>query len=144
MASILVIEDVAAVRLSLRMVLEGNGHRVTGAAGAEAALAALERAAFALVITDIWMPGRDGTDIIGEARGRWPGTRFLAITGGDPSGRAPREDLRGQDFGADAVLLKPFEKQELLEAVARLLATPAAAAPAMDPAMGPARSFRDG
>ncbi len=121
MASILVIEDVPAVLLSLRMVLETSGHRVTGAPDPAEGLALLGADGFDVVVTDIWMPGASGIDVIREGRRRRPATRFLAITGGDPNGRTTPEDLRGQDFGADAVLFKPFEKQELLDAVARLL-----------------------
>jgi CheY-like chemotaxis protein len=120
-ASILVIEDVPAVLLSLRMVLESSGHRVTGAADPAEGLSLLGDGRFDVVVTDIWMPGGSGTDVIREGRRRRAATKFLAITGGDPNGRTSPEQLRGEDFGADAVLFKPFEKQELLDAVARLL-----------------------
>jgi DNA-binding response OmpR family regulator len=67
------------------------------------------------------MPVSNGTDVIREGRARSPRTRFLAITGGDPNSRGSRDTLRQQDFGADQVLLKPFEKQELLNAVSSIL-----------------------
>jgi CheY-like chemotaxis protein len=123
MASILVIEDVPAVLLSLRIVLEGSGHQVTGAADGVAGLALIGHASFALVITDIWMPGMGGAEVIRAGHLRSPGTRFLAITGGDPNLHAPRDSLLAQDFGADRVLLKPFEKDQLLAAVAEMLST---------------------
>ncbi|MGA2128392.1 MAG: response regulator [Xanthobacteraceae bacterium] len=121
MASILVIEDVPAVLLSLRIVLQGKGHQVTGAANGTRGLDLLASAAFDLVITDIWMPGSSGTEVIAKGRERSPRTRFLAITGGDPNVSGPQDALRRQDFGADAVLLKPFEKEELLSAVSLLV-----------------------
>jgi two-component system chemotaxis response regulator CheY len=121
MASILVIEDVAAVLFSLRIVLEGDGHKVTSAQNGEQGLKLLKDAPFDLVITDIWMPGSSGIEVIREARKRSPKTRFLAITGGDPNSRGSRDALRQQNFGADQVLLKPFEKRELLNAVSLLL-----------------------
>ncbi len=126
MASILVVEDVPAVLLSLRIVLQGSGHAITGAADPPAARALLADHSFDLVITDIWMPGGSGTDVIRDGRARSPATRFLAITGGDPNSRGAGLSPRTGDFGADEVLFKPFEKQELLDAVARLLAPPAA------------------
>src|SRR5450756_2098184 len=111
MAAILVIEDVPAVLTSLKIVLEGNGHRVTSAQNGEQGLKLLSDTPFDLVITDIWMPVSNGTEAIREGRARSPRTRFLAITGGDPNSRGSRDALRQQDFGADHVLLKPFEKQ---------------------------------
>jgi CheY-like chemotaxis protein len=121
MAAILVIDDVPAVLLSLRIVLAGSDHRVVGAENGTRGLALLESEAFDLVITDVWMPGASGTEVIHEGRKRSPKTRFLAITGGNPNVSGPRDAPRGQDFGADEVLLKPFEKEELLSAVRRLL-----------------------
>ncbi|UZE49008.1 response regulator [Rhodopseudomonas sp. P2A-2r] len=121
MAAVLVVEDVPAVLLSLKIVLEGQGHNVTSALDGEQGLKLLTDTPFDLVITDIWMPVSNGTDVIREGRARSPGTRFLAITGGDPNGCGSRERLPEQDFGADQVLLKPFEKQELLNAVSSIL-----------------------
>jgi CheY-like chemotaxis protein len=121
MASILIIEDVPAVLLSLRIVLEGKGHVVTGAANGVAGLELIQDGAFDLVISDIWMPGISGADVIRTGRARAPKTRFLAITGGDPNSHTPREALAGGDYGADRVLIKPFEKEDLLGAVSALL-----------------------
>jgi two-component system chemotaxis response regulator CheY len=122
MASILVIDDVPAVLLSLRIVLQGCGHQVTGAENGTRGLALLQSTPFDLVITDIWMPGASGTEVIREGRNLSPRTRFLAITGGDPNVSDPQDGLVRQDFGADRVLLKPFEKGELLSAVSQVLA----------------------
>lgn len=121
MASILIIEDVPAVLFSLKIVLEGLGHKVSAAKNGEQGLALIEEKVFDLVITDIWMPGIKGTEVIREGRAHAPRTRFLAITGGDPNSGESRDALRGQDFGADQVLLKPFEKEQLISAVSHLL-----------------------
>ena len=121
MAAILVIEDVPAVLMSLKIVLEGNGHKVTSAQNGHQGLKLLTDTPFHLVITDIWMPISNGTELIREGRARSPKTRFLAITGGDPNSHGSRDALRQQDFGADQILLKPFEKHELLNAVSSIL-----------------------
>jgi CheY-like chemotaxis protein len=126
MSKILVIEDVSAVLLSLRIILTGLGHDVTCANKGINGLQALRESAFDLVISDIWMPGMNGAEVIAEGRARAPATRFLAITGGDPnSGALPQERARSE-FGADKILYKPFEKEALVAAVTELLAgTPA-------------------
>jgi len=121
MAAILLIEDVSAVLMSLKIVLEGSGHKVTCAQNGEQGLKLFREAPFDLVITDIWMPASNGTEVIREGRVLSPRTRFLAITGGDPNNPGSWDGLRHEVFGADQVLLKPFEKQELLNAVAQLL-----------------------
>jgi CheY-like chemotaxis protein len=122
MASILLIDDVPAVLLSLRIVLQGGGYQVTAAGDGERGLALLHSQQFDVVITDIWMPGSSGTAVISEGRRLSPRTRFIAMTGGDPNGPADAAHLPDSDFGADCVLLKPFEKSDLLAAVAGLLA----------------------
>ncbi len=125
MATILVIEDIPSVMLSLRIVLEGTGHTVRCAAGGEDGLAALRCGGIDLVVTDIWMPDRLGSSVIAEGRRIAPGTRFLAITGGAPNGSVTPDQLaqEGADFGADRVLFKPFQRHELVAAVTEMTAS---------------------
>ena len=110
MPKILIIDDVPGVLLSMRIVLQGAGHQVAGASNGTAGLDMLKDGKFDLVITDIWMPGSNGMDVIKQGRQVSPRTRFLAITGGDPNGSNPLDDQRSKDFGADRVLLKPRRK----------------------------------
>jgi CheY-like chemotaxis protein len=123
MASILIIEDVPAVLFSLKIVLEGLGHKVSAAKNGEQGLALIEEKVFDLVITDIWMPGKKGTEVIREARAIAPRTRFLAITGGDPNRQFASDTSGLPEFGADAVLLKPFATEDLRRVVTQLLNT---------------------
>jgi two-component system chemotaxis response regulator CheY len=121
MASILLIDDVPAVLISLRIVLQGSGHHVTTVRDGDAGLNLLHTQKFDMVITDIWMPGSSGTTVISEGRRLAPQTRFMAISGGDPNGPNDAAGLADSNFGADCVLLKPFEKSDLLAAVNGLL-----------------------
>lgn len=124
MARILVIEDIPAVVFSLRMVLEGQGHTVATAGDGAEGLDRLNREGFDVVVTDIWMPGKDGIAVIREGRALAPKTRFLAITGGSPNGTSGTDLPRHEDFGADRILFKPFERQELIGAIDALTARP--------------------
>ena len=65
---ILVIDDDAAIRDSLRMTLEYNGHEFIGAATGPEGLALAEREAPDLVLLDIKMPGMDGMDVLSRLR----------------------------------------------------------------------------
>lgn len=127
MASILIIEDIPSVMLSLRVVLEGSGHTVLCADNGDDGLTLLRRSHVDLVITDIWMPGKLGSAVIAEGRRLDPDTRFLAITGGAPNGSVTPQHLarEGADFGADRVLFKPFQRHELIAAVTELMPAPA-------------------
>ncbi len=122
MATILVIDDVPALLFSVKIVLQGAGHKVTSAGTGALGLDLLKGTIFDLVITDIWMPGSGGQDVIRKGRTQSPTTRFMAITGGDPNLSDHLDRLHREDYGADLVLSKPFEKAQLLEAVSRVLA----------------------
>ena len=121
MAKILVIEDMPSVLMSLHKNLAGSGHDVTCATDGITGLRLIIETVFDLVVTDIWMPGLNGIDVISRGRARCPGTRFLAITGGDPEGGAPATTSGVENFGADGVLYKPFVRAALLALVAALL-----------------------
>ncbi len=122
MATILVIDDVPAVLFSVKIILQGAGHKVTSAGTGALGLDLLKGTIFDLVITDIWMPGSSGQDVIRQGRMQSPTTRFMAITGGDPNLSDQLDQIHRQDYGADLVLLKPFEKAKLLDAVSQVLA----------------------
>lgn len=121
MADILLVDDVPAVRLSLRLALERAGHAVVEAADGAAALRHLDGRRFDLVITDLWMPGLDGVRLIARLRALDARVPILVVTGGAPDapqGSAVPEALA---LGADGVLYKPVARSELLAGVTRLL-----------------------
>ncbi len=120
MARIIVIDDDAAVRGAIRRTLEPLGHAVLEADDGAVGLALLADRGADLVITDIFMPGQDGIVTVRQIRKQYPGVRIIAISGGDTSGRM---DLR-QDaklLGAAATLAKPFEREDLVQAVEAVL-----------------------
>ena len=71
-----------------------------------------------LVITDIYMPKQGGLETIREFRRRFPEVSIIAM-----SGRALAVTMLSiaQDFGAVAVLHKPFAAEELIAAVSKAL-----------------------
>jgi YesN/AraC family two-component response regulator len=118
MASILVVDDEDLVRFSVRQMLEDAGH-TDGVEG----IAQLQSCAFDLMITDIVMPRKEGMETIAEAKQMQPDLRVIAISGGGPVGQFHYLELAKQ-FGADAVLAKPFKKQELIALVDTLVKRP--------------------
>lgn len=120
MALILVIDDDKAVRRLLREMLELDGHTVTDAPDGAKGLKALEKAPCDLVITDIFMPERDGLATLMELRQHHPGLKAIAISGGSP--RVPLDMLHAaQRLGAAKTLAKPIRCADLLAAVTEVL-----------------------
>jgi DNA-binding response OmpR family regulator len=116
MARILLIDDDAMVRDTIRHILIAEAHDVTIAEDGNSALHLFRKSSFDLVITDIMMPEKDGIEIIREMRAIRAGTRILAISGG---GRIGNTDFLkiAERLGANAVVAKPFDPDELVERI---------------------------
>lgn len=120
MAVILVIDDNEALRAVMRRSLEADRHEVVEAADGRAGLALVTAREPALMIADILMPVQDGLETIRSVRALRPAMPIVAISSG---GSFDRMDLLAvaREFGADAVLRKPFRPRELRAQVDRLL-----------------------
>jgi two-component system nitrogen regulation response regulator NtrX len=71
MNHILVVDDESQIRTSLEEILREEGYGVAGAADAEEALTLLRDVPYDVVLLDIWLPGRDGLELLSEIR-TWP------------------------------------------------------------------------
>jgi PAS domain S-box-containing protein len=120
-ASILVVDDEAAVRRLLVSALRVRGHDVESAADGAEALQKLDARTFHLVITDLSMPGTDGLALAREVRRRSASTRVIIVSG---YGSLSRDVFRGSfDEGAvDAELAKPFQIATVQQVVEQVLA----------------------
>ena len=68
MNHILVVDDEAEIRSSLEEILREEGYGVAGAADADEAMVLLRDTPYDVVLLDIWLPGRDGLDLLAELR----------------------------------------------------------------------------
>ena len=68
MNHILVVDDEAEIRNSLEEILREEGYSVAGAASAGEAAVLLQDVPFDVVLLDIWLPDRDGLDVLGDIR----------------------------------------------------------------------------
>jgi CheY-like chemotaxis protein len=118
MAHILLIEDDELLRDTLLQMLEREGHHVAEAADGEQGLLRFgSGSGIDLVITDMLMPGFDGTQVIGELLRRQPGLPVIAISGGRRV-LTPAFSLEtARLMGATNVLAKPFGRSELQAAL---------------------------
>ena len=118
MASILIIDDNAALREVLRVGLETAGHRVREMRNGRDGILAFRKEPYDLVITDIYMPERDGLELIEALRRTHPQVKILAMSGA--SGTMDYLN-KARSLGAAMVIRKPFVMPMLLKAVAELL-----------------------
>ena len=115
-ARILVIEDDEAVRLLLKDMLEIAGHNVLTAEDGEKGLELFFSDPADLVITDVWMPGKDGLEVIQQLREAHPATRIIVITSYELDVLSSAGAL-----GVAYIFIKPFRMGIFLQAVADTL-----------------------
>jgi CheY-like chemotaxis protein len=116
---ILVIDDDHLVRYTLSKILSSYGYEVVTASDGKRGMTVLRDEHPDVVITDIIMPEQEGIDTIIQIRRERPGIKIVAISGG---GRIRNIDFleMAQSLGADEVIAKPFEADELLNRLLRL------------------------
>ena len=116
-AHILVVDDEAAIRLTLEMLLRRCGYRVTVASSGDEALALIAQQPFDLLLLDYKLPGLSGVDIALRARELQPAAAIVFLTGSSTIAGLP-EAPGLEDFD---VLLKTTSPQDVLDRVAALL-----------------------
>jgi CheY-like chemotaxis protein len=80
MATILLVDDDAGMRGLVARALTGDGHTVTEAGDGDEALAALSASGFAVLLTDVQMPGMDGVTLAERASQSAPAMRVILIS----------------------------------------------------------------
>mgnify|MGYP002656167313 CR=1 FL=1 len=126
MPHILIVEDETIIRTALRRLLERNQYEVSEAGSIPEAQDRHNIAGFDLVITDLRLPGPPGTELIKLAQGK----PVLIMT----SYASLRSAVDSMKMGAVDYIAKPFDHDEMLQAVARILRDRSQATPAAFPA----------
>ncbi len=112
---ILVVDDEKTIREIIKRYLELMGHRaVQEAADAGEALEAIKKTGFALILTDIHMPGENGLWLLEKVQEHSPDTRVVMFTASDDLTDA----ITSLNRGADRYLVKPLNIEEVRHAVA--------------------------
>jgi DNA-binding response OmpR family regulator len=110
---VLIVDDNVDQRTMLKLFLEMEGFEIALAGNGDEALAALERQPFDVVVTDLFMPDKDGIETITEVKKRAPQTRIVALSGW-VSQRGSDYLSVAREIGADAALRKSADPQELV------------------------------
>lgn len=113
MTKVLIADDDADLRLTLKLAIELAGYAVELAANGQQALALQRECHADFLITDIFMPDGDGFEAIDWFRREFPQTRIIVISG---AGKLARREYLSTAalIGVDATLQKPFEIETLL------------------------------
>ena len=115
---ILVVDDDEAVRLVLGGLLEQDGHHVERARSGRDALARIVPASIDVVLTDVRMPGMSGMELLERVRAEHPEVPVVMLTA---HGSVPLA-VEAMRAGATDFLTKPFEREEVLRAIAKAMA----------------------
>jgi len=114
MARVLIVDDDAGIRASAAMALEKVGHRTWQASDAEDARRLLREQKFDVIVSDIYMPGENGLELLQAISERPGAPRVILMTA---RGTIETTAL-AQHGGAFDYLAKPFELSELIARVA--------------------------
>ena len=107
---ILVIDDEAAIRDSLKMTLEYEGYEFVGAATGQEGLSLAERETPDLVLLDVKMPGMDGLEVLDRLRAMNDALPVVVISGHGTISTAVEATKKGAfDF-----VEKPFASERVL------------------------------
>ncbi|MCY1342896.1 Transcriptional regulatory protein ZraR [compost metagenome] len=113
MAHILIVEDETIIRSALRRLLERNQYQVSEAGSVQEAQERYSIPSFDMIVSDLRLPGAPGTELIKLAQG----TPVLIMT----SYASLRSAVDSMKMGAVDYIAKPFDHDEMLQAVARIL-----------------------
>jgi DNA-binding response OmpR family regulator len=119
MAHLLLAEDDADIRDTLKRLLRHIGHSVVAVNDGAQALSALNEHNFDLMITDLIMPNSEGIENIMVARRNYPQLPIIAISGGGAN-RAESYLEVAEKLGA-SIFKKPVAPRELIAEIERLL-----------------------
>lgn len=121
MAHILVVDEDQTTRMVIRTLLEDAGHDVVEAANGSEGLRALVDRVPDLIITELYMDGMDGIELLRRVRKAWPSEPVLVMS--SRSGLDAARLLQvAQVLGASGLLDKPIVERHLLDAVGAILA----------------------
>jgi two-component system chemotaxis response regulator CheY len=112
MMRVLVVDDRPDVRLSLMYMLEASGFDVAEAEDGVQALGVMAETRIEVVLTDLSMPRMDGRELTQSIVASRHRPRVIVMSGSEHLGPGDAEAL-----GADAIVTKPFTREQLVRAI---------------------------
>ena len=109
MYNVLIVEDHERLREQLGQFFEQEGYRVTTAKCGEEGIAKLADDRFAIVVSDVKMPGMDGFQLARHIRDKYPDTDIILITAFGNIKQA----VEAMKLGASDYITKPFQPEAI-------------------------------
>jgi DNA-binding response OmpR family regulator len=119
------VDDEPEVLSALRRALRHEPYEVLCAQDGLEALDLLDRFPINVVVTDEWMPGMSGSELLAEVRKRWPFLGRIILTGYP----GPTLFIRSLEEGGDLLMSKPWDEVKLRRTIWQLVTN-------MDPSLG--------
>jgi len=110
---LLIVEDETALRAAMAAQLTDAGYDVQEAGSGEDALTRLAEFAFDIIITDLRLPGIDGSELVEAAVARYPDIIAIVVTGYG----TVKDAVEAIKRGAEDFVSKPFQIDELVHAL---------------------------
>jgi two-component system, NtrC family, response regulator AtoC len=117
LSQILVVDDEQSNREALTLLLQSAGYKVHSASSGEEALSILQQTPFEIVITDLFLPGVSGIDILKQVKMDFPYINVIVITGQASAETA----VEAMKEGAFDYITKPFNFEKLKVQVAKAI-----------------------
>jgi len=114
---VLVCDDFAPLLASVAGCLRRAGLEVDTAATGLDTLTRLRAAPYDVLVTDIWMPAMDGLTLMKLLTTEFPRLRVFAMTGGGPEFTVETAVSLAEVWGAERVFVKPFDEEQLVQAI---------------------------
>ncbi len=119
MATILAVDDSASMRQMVTFTLKGAGYDVVDAVDGVDALNKAKAKKFDLVVTDVNMPNKDGITLIKDLRAL-PDYKFIPMLMLTTESGSDKK-MQGKAAGATGWIVKPFNPDQLLKTVNKVL-----------------------
>ncbi len=117
MEKILIVDDNEANLELIGHLLETGGFKYDMANSGMEALVKMEKEGFQLVISDLMMPHMNGIQLLGKIKESWPETEFLIVT----AHGSVKSAVEAIKKGAYGYILKPFEQDEIISEVEKVI-----------------------
>ena len=114
--NVLIVEDDAVYAKAIRSVLRKQGYKISFTDNGVDAIEKFKQESFDLVITDIFIPDKEGIELIQEIREINPTVKIIAISSGGNVGRTSFLKL-AEAMGANTGLEKPFGPDKIIEVI---------------------------